>query len=151
MRKAFLAILLVAFIAIAVFGFLAMGHGGDGHVHGGCIAATARGNACEADALDFFFHIGIFKSFSQAMVGGAMILIALLVFLLGMARTVSHTLRLSVFRPPSLWDALRYRIRMLSGIVRYRARAYFVKWYSLQRGDADYALRGVHDYASVVV
>lgn len=151
MRNAFLATLLVAFIAIAVFGFLAMGHTSKGYVHGGCIAATARASTCETDAYNFFFHISVFKSFSQAMVGGAMILLALLIFLRAMVHTSARTVRLSVVRLPSVWEALRYRICMLLGILWYRARAGFIGWCSLKRGDVDYMLPRVYDHGSFVV
>src|SRR3989344_1462190 len=54
-------ILIFAFSAIAVFGFLAMN---DGHSHSGCLAATASGGKCPVEnAVAGGFHNKVFKSF----------------------------------------------------------------------------------------
>ena len=141
--------MLVAFIAIAVFGFLAMDHN-KGYTHGGCIAATSVATTCASAQHDHsFFHISIFKSFSLAMLGGAVIVAALLKFLFILNQTIRRTLENS---PSSLYlhsivVSYRYRMRVLSGTLRYRAQAYFLKWRSLHRGDVEYALARAHEYS----
>ena len=68
-------IILVSFIAIAVFGFVGMGMD-HGEMHRGCIAAQAQGTAaCPGDrdpmgALRF--HLDAFKGFSTATVVGVL-------------------------------------------------------------------------------
>ena len=67
MKRAFIAFLIISFIAIAVFGFVSIGHT-DGNV--GCIAETSQG-VCPMEGSSLgtaFFHLNSFKSFSTALI-----------------------------------------------------------------------------------
>jgi len=92
-------ILIFAFSAIAVFGFLAMN---DGHSHSGCLAATASGGKCPVEtAVAVDFHTNVFKSFSLAtLVSGLalIILAALAASLFKNLETASESFRPSFFR-----------------------------------------------------
>lgn len=62
--------LIVSFLAIAVFGFLAMGEHGDSGLHSRCITETAAGQMCPNNPFAAaVFHISVFKSFSQVVFG----------------------------------------------------------------------------------
>ncbi len=148
MHKGLYWLLLITFISIAVFGFVAMGSTGTEHAHNGCIAATARVSTCESVAYDFLFHISVFKSFSQAMIGSSMILIALMLFLFGISQSAPDRIVSLVSYIRCNGQASRYRIQVLSDILQYRARAYFMKWCSLQRGDAQHALARAYEESS---
>ena len=65
--KIFAAILAMIFVGIAVFGFMAMNHMGEGQVHS-CLASTAQAIDCaKGDALAFIsFHAEAFRNFSTA-------------------------------------------------------------------------------------
>lgn len=61
--------MLLSFVGMAGFGFLAMSPQGEMH---GCIAALTRGVQCPAESDSFSslsFHAGVIKSFSTATVG----------------------------------------------------------------------------------
>ena len=72
MKKVVLSLIVISsFLGIAVFGFMAMSPDANGH-HSGCIAATAQGAGCpaEAETLGFVsFHLRAFKNFSSATFG----------------------------------------------------------------------------------
>lgn len=76
-RRNISIVLLASFITVAVFGFVAMA-GGSGHAHSGCIAAAAKGTGrCPSSAENAessLFHWQTFKSFSQALIVGVLIL-----------------------------------------------------------------------------
>lgn len=76
MKSAFITLLIISFVGVAVFGFISMVFG-DTH-HGGCIASNQLGALCPLnDALDFVvFHLSAFKYFSTA------VLVAVLLILL---------------------------------------------------------------------
>lgn len=63
--------LIVGFVAVAVFGFAAMDAGG-AHSHSGCLVATLNGGLCPVDdSIDSLaFHMNAAKSFSTAILGG---------------------------------------------------------------------------------
>ncbi|MBI4119271.1 MAG: hypothetical protein HY456_00300 [Parcubacteria group bacterium] len=89
MKAALIIFLITGFIAIAVFGVFAMGHGNE-HSHNGCIAATAQGTDCpkEEGAFSFIaFHLEAFRSFSTATFGNnlASVLLLLIVSVLNVA------------------------------------------------------------------
>ncbi|MDO8505931.1 MAG: hypothetical protein Q7S48_05165 [bacterium] len=151
MHKGLYWLLLITFISIAVFGFLAMGHASNGHMHGGCIAAAARASTCESDADDSFFHINVFKSFSQAMISSAMLFISALLFLFWISQLARKTVTSLVSYLYAVGEPLRYRMRIFSGMLRYRARVYFMKWCSLQRGDAQHTLARAYEYGISLV
>ena len=81
--------LILSFLGIAVFGFLAINHGNE-HEHTGCIVTTAKGVDCPFSANTFLFavfHLDTLKSFSTATFNynyfNSIILLTLLVLLLG--------------------------------------------------------------------
>jgi len=91
MKRFLTAALILSFVAIAVFGFLAIGHGQ------GCIATLARGSECRNTTNPFaatFFHLDAFKEFSTAVFGDASVSLAsalvILVFAMG-ARVLSRS------------------------------------------------------------
>ncbi len=68
MKSVLATITLCSFIAIAVFGFMAMMHG-NAMGHDGCIAATAEAATCPIKISPWElipFHIDIYKNFSTA-------------------------------------------------------------------------------------
>jgi hypothetical protein len=80
-RVAIGTFVLLSFIAIAVFGVLAMSRGDGAHMHGGCIGATAAGAVCpEGSPLDFIaFHFRAFLRFSTGVPLGALLVAIVLV------------------------------------------------------------------------
>lgn len=75
--------LIITFAGIAVFGFMAMGHG-IGETGHSCLASTAQAINCSSgsDVLAFIgFHAGAFKSFSMATFSGLAASIILLIAL----------------------------------------------------------------------
>lgn len=69
MKQWLTVLTILSFISIAVFGFMAMGHGNE---HGGeaCLATTINGKGCPKEfglAGVLNFHLGTFKSFSTAV------------------------------------------------------------------------------------
>lgn len=75
MRLILTIALILSFIAIAVFGVLAMNHGQGLAGHGRCIAATAERLDCpgESNPLAFIiFHIDAFKNFSTAVLASSL-------------------------------------------------------------------------------
>lgn len=69
MKFAITFFVIIGFLSIAVFGFLAMGHQSGG-IHSGCIATTAKAlgvcpNANGASAAAF--HLSVYKGFSTAI------------------------------------------------------------------------------------
>ena len=91
MKRFLTAALILSFVAIAVFGFLAIGHGQ------GCIATLAQGGECRNDNNPFaatFFHLDAFKEFSTAVFGDASVSLALafIIFVFAMAaQTLSRS------------------------------------------------------------
>ncbi len=76
MKSAFITLLIMSFVGVAVFGFLSMIFD---HAHnGGCIASNRLGAFCPTDSAYTFvvFHLGAFKYFSTA------VLVAVLLILL---------------------------------------------------------------------
>ncbi len=66
MNKFLVNFILFGFIAIAVFGFLAMGHNAE--MRGGCLAAAVNRSACPAGMYEMIsFYLNAFKSFSLAV------------------------------------------------------------------------------------
>ena len=74
--------MLMGFVGVAGFSFLAMNHEeADGH--NGCIAATANDMTCPMVLGAFesaIFHIDTFKSFSLAVVGSGVAILFVLIF-----------------------------------------------------------------------
>ena len=69
MKNLFVVFMILGFIGVAVFGFLAMGEHGPGHNFSGCIAALQGKADCSAfGGLVSFasFHLDAFKVFSSA-------------------------------------------------------------------------------------
>ena len=69
MKNLFVVFMILGFIGVAVFGFLAMGEHGPGHNFSGCIAALRGETNCSAlGGLVSFasFHLNAFKVFSSA-------------------------------------------------------------------------------------
>lgn len=85
MKSVSTAFVLLGFIAMAGFGFLAMSPQGDMH---GCIAALTRGGECPAESDSFAslaFHAGAIKSFSTATVNTGFLVVFLLFAVLAAA------------------------------------------------------------------
>ncbi len=83
MRRRIAVLLLLSFIAVGVFGLIAMGMGSE-HEHSGCIAATASQTACPASEDSgsvIAFHLEAFKSFSQTTSGSLLTVLAQAVLL----------------------------------------------------------------------
>ncbi|MBI2552753.1 hypothetical protein HYW17_05645 [Candidatus Uhrbacteria bacterium] len=131
-------ILLVSFIAIAVFGFIAMG-GGSGHAHGGCIAATANGlPSCPGSGENtesLLFHIQTFKSFSQALIGATLLLVGLFLA----ARSSQE--RLISDEPKAEWACSCARVIRLAQLWQ-KTRQRIIYWLALHESRADVALMG---------
>lgn len=72
MRKAFAIAVLMGFVAIAVFGFAAMGSNG-GHGHNDCIASMANGTECSETPPGTFdsFHLDAYRNFSLGILATA--------------------------------------------------------------------------------
>lgn len=71
MRSAFISILLISFVSIAVFGIFGMHMGMQNH-DGGCIASSVQGTDCpkQSDPISYLtFHIDAFKGFSNVVFG----------------------------------------------------------------------------------
>lgn len=69
MKRALTIITVLSFISIAVFGFMAIGHGNE-HKGRACLATTVNGQSCPKEfglAGILAFHLGTFKSFSTAV------------------------------------------------------------------------------------
>ncbi len=82
--------MLMGFVGVAGFSFLAMNHDGMGG-HNGCIAATANDTVCPMVLGAFesaFFHIDTFKSFSLAVVGSGMATLFVLLFAAAIGRSL---------------------------------------------------------------
>lgn len=72
MKSILTSIVIFSFIGIAVFGIFAMAHSMN-QEHGGCIAATSRGESCpiESNLLQTLaYHFDSFRSFSTAILSG---------------------------------------------------------------------------------
>ncbi|MBI1975230.1 MAG: hypothetical protein HYS57_02640 [Parcubacteria group bacterium] len=101
--KAILLILAVgSFIALGVFGFVAMGEN-DGLGHGRCVAAMARGIDCPpgSNLVDVAaFHLNAFRVFSNAVFGDYALGAFLFSFVLVLSVAVIHFLAGSVLVVP---------------------------------------------------
>lgn len=78
-QRWFTITILLAFTAIAVFGFLGMAHG---EAHTGCIAMAATAAACPSDPApfaDIAFHVAAWKGFSVASPSSLLLAIVILV------------------------------------------------------------------------
>ncbi len=85
-------VLIISFVSIAVFGFVAMNHRGGNHF--GCVASTAKAINCSnrLDTLAFIsFHFGVLKSFSAATT--ASLTIAALLLISALAAVLITNLR----------------------------------------------------------
>ncbi len=83
MKFAFVTLLIISFVGVAVFGFLSMIFG---HMHdGGCIASNGINALCPLNNIFTFvvFHLNVFKYFSTAVQ-----VVVLLIFLSGMIFSV---------------------------------------------------------------
>ena len=83
MKSAFITLLIISFVGVAVFGFVSMIYG-DTH-DSGCIVSNRLGAFCPLNSAFNFvvFHIDAFKYFSTAVFGAV-----LLILLVGMAFSV---------------------------------------------------------------
>ena len=138
-----LGTLIISFIAIAVFGFSAMGHAYAGHTHGGCIAAIAQGlRGCSnqgESAQSSFAHIATFKGFSQSVTANSLVLAGFLAMVVLLALTASW---IASQTPVS---RLRYfsNFTLQQQILAY-ARAPFLRWLALHELRSDHDLTRVH-------
>ncbi len=84
--KSLLAIFLIfGFLSVAVFGFLAVGHEGQGHVN--CLAALSNGFTCVENSPIALanFHLSALKNFSTAIFENISAIVFALVLLLVLA------------------------------------------------------------------
>ncbi|MBI4434587.1 hypothetical protein HY635_02110 [Candidatus Uhrbacteria bacterium] len=119
------AAILYVFLAVAVFGFIAMAHGTE---HGvGCLAATANGAMCPSASdpiADVAFHVGTWRSFTAGtLVSVTLLLLAvIIVFVFERWRRIPRVLPVALIvsqrcapllgRPPAAfrrWLALHER------------------------------------------
>ena len=100
MKKGVTAVLLLGFIGVAVFGFVAMMHE-DGHGHDGCVAATAQATACPMNfsPLSIPFHMDTFKAFSTAIPSAGLfaILALLAIFINALAANAARGIFVSSY------------------------------------------------------
>lgn len=75
-HRLFAATLLLAFVGVAVFGYVAMGHDSDGG-HLSCIANYSKTVSCPASFESALFHINIFRSFSLTVLTLLVLFLAL--------------------------------------------------------------------------
>lgn len=139
-RKNIGRVLLASFFAVAVFGFVAMGDG-EGHTHGGCIAATASGvRSCQdsgESAASLLFHIKTFKSFSQAL---SISLVVLAVFVLVELFALKQLAAEKLFNS---WGRVCGMVKRIEGVQLYqRTRARIIYWLALHESRADGTLMG---------
>ena len=75
MKSAFITLLIISFIGVAVFGFLSMIYG-DTH-NGGCIASSGMNALCPLNDVFTFvvFHLGAFKYFSTAVLASVLLVL----------------------------------------------------------------------------
>ena len=127
MRKsASTACILISFVAMAGFGFLAMNLQGDMQ---GCIAALTRGGECPANsdsAASLAFHAGALKGFSTATVGTGFLLVLAAFFVLAVALSQRGSCDTAV---PFLAAYSRYKqeVRALASPLAQRIQ----RWFSL--------------------
>lgn len=92
MRRYAFVMILMSFVVMAIFGFAGMA---GGHGHQACIASTAQGVArCfsgNGESAADFFHINVYKTFSLAIVSGAVIGVIWLVRFYNMTGTMQNT------------------------------------------------------------
>lgn len=96
MKKITTIWLITSFVAIAVFGFVGMGHGADHNNNRGCLATTATGGNCplaKTPADDFNFYLTVFRSFSQATptINNAILVLFALLLSLAFALVAGHS------------------------------------------------------------
>ncbi len=75
MKSAFITLLIISFVGVAVFGFISMIFGVDHH--GGCIASNRLGSLCPLNNPFIFlvFHLDAFKYFSTAVFGAVLLIL----------------------------------------------------------------------------
>ena len=122
-------LLLIGFVALGVFGALAMG-GGHGEGLAGCIAAVATGSTCAAYVSQLAmadFHVGAFTVFSTAVVDNAALLALLLAafaFLLAAGRPRDAGLAFApyAYRPRSARNVAQSRQQLHSWLALFEKR-----------------------------
>lgn len=133
MGKSFAVLMMLSFVGIAVFGFLAMSHENS---HGyGCIAATASGMNCLNDVTGIaLLHIGTFKGFSTALIGQPIVsLLALLVLALGAGISLT-----SSWKPVPLCFFARKKLVSRSPYSPLKTE--FTRWIALHENSPSWSL-----------
>lgn len=125
---------LLGFIGMAGFGFLAMSPQGDMH---GCIAALTRGVQCPAESDSFSsltFHAGVIKSFSTATVSAGLFAMFLLLAILVLAFSNKRGENIAL---PFLASLSRYKqeTRVLASPLGQR----ILHWFSLHENSPAFA------------
>ena len=125
MKSAYAGIVIIAFVAIAVGGFLAMSR--DAH-HYGCIAETATGANCPENNIFAAanFHLDVFRNFSTATFG-TNLLASLLVLVLLVIGTGLSTLLGSLVPPRLNFAYSRYGSEQFSPPPKQQ----FLRWLAL--------------------
>lgn len=133
-RYVSIAFILVSFIGMAGFGFLAMSPQGDMH---GCIAALTRGIECPAggdNVSSLAFHAGVIKGFSNATVNAGL-LAAFLLFAAFVLAFVSYRSGESVAAPfVSAYSRCKQEARFFASPFLQRIQ----RWFSLHENSPSF-------------
>ncbi|MBI2624366.1 hypothetical protein HYW67_02625 [Candidatus Parcubacteria bacterium] len=104
-------LLVVGFISIAVFGFIAMGHG-EGHNQYACVAAASQAAPCPQDGPVAWalFHAAAYKGFSTAVISVAVLamLLAAVIAIFAFAVLVNAAAARGVLRMQisAVWESV---------------------------------------------
>ena len=120
--------ILIGFISIAVFGFLAMGH--DAASRGACLAMTFNRSACPAGVFEMIsFYSNAFKNFSLATISLGLNLAIL-------AATLMLALFAAFFSPVASYASpILRRVEFLAPLV---SRQDFIRWLSLHENSPSF-------------
>lgn len=126
MKSVSTAFVLLGFIGMAGFGFLAMSPQGDMH---GCIAALTRGAECPAESnsvSSLSFHAGVLKGFSTATVDGGFLMVFLLLAALALLLWYRSSTDVEALFP-ALLSRYKQEARFFASPFKQR----ILRWFSL--------------------
>lgn len=120
-NKFLVKLLLVGFIGIAVFGFLAMGHSAD--FKGKCLASVVNRSICPVNMADAVnFYLSAFKSFSLAVLSFGLNLMAL-------AAVFAAVLCFVIFSPLFNFNSFSFSKSVFAAPANIKRN--FLRWLSL--------------------
>jgi Na+/H+-translocating membrane pyrophosphatase len=126
MKSGLALYMLLSFVGMAGFGFLAMSPQGDMH---GCIAALTRGGECPAGSDNFAsvaFHAGAIKGFSTATAATGF-LVTLLLFVV-LSAVFAHTNEENAAVPfAAAYSQYKQEVRVFASALWQRVQ----RWFSL--------------------